>query len=117
MTASQRLLFVEDDPLVSAMIVPVLQELDFEVVAVKRGDEALALLESDRFSVIVSDLQMPGASGIEVLTRARSLDQAVRLVAISGYADEEMRSLVADLGGRLLHKPFGVKQLRQVVLG
>jgi hypothetical protein len=41
----------------------------------------------------------------------------VRLVAISGYADEEVRLIVLDLGGRLLHKPFGVKQLRQVVLG
>jgi CheY-like chemotaxis protein len=113
----KRLLFVEDDPLVSAMMVPVLLDLEFEVTAVARGDEALALLESSQFAIIVSDLQMPGATGLEVLRRARSLDPHVRLVAISGYADEEMRVLVSELGGRLLHKPFGVKQLRQTVLG
>lgn len=111
----RRLLFAEDDPLVSAIMVPVLQELDFDVVAVERGDEALWLLDSSRFSVVVSDLQMPGASGLEVLTRARQLDPDVRLVAISGYADEEMRALVNEVGGRLLHKPFGVKQLRQII--
>jgi DNA-binding response OmpR family regulator len=112
-----RLLFVEDDPLVSATVVPVLENLSFEVVPLKRGDEALRLLESNQFSVIVSDLQLPGASGLDVLRRARSLDPQVRLVAISGYADEEVRLIVLELGGRLLHKPFGVKQLRQVVLG
>ncbi len=113
--SKQRLLFAEDDPLVSAMMVPVLAELEFDVVSVSRGDEALQLLLEQQFSIVISDLKMPGAAGLEVLERARELDPGVRLIAISGYADEAMRDEVTKLGGKLLHKPFGVQQLRRVI--
>jgi len=117
MNPVRRVLVAEDDPLVGAVLVPLLRDLDLEVLAVTSGDEALEALAHAHFDVLVTDLCMPGATGIEVMKLARERIPQARLVMVSGYADEETRQEVEDLGGRLLHKPFGVKELRLAVLG
>jgi two-component system, cell cycle sensor histidine kinase and response regulator CckA len=117
MNSTRRVLLAEDDPLVGAVLVPLLRDLDLEVFSVTSGDEALAALADTDFDVLVTDLCMPGATGIEVMKLARQRVPQARLIMVSGYADEETRQEVEDLGGRLLHKPFGVKELRIAVLG
>lgn len=117
MNPTRRVLLAEDDPLVGAVLVPLLRDLDLEVFSVTSGDEALAALADTDFDVLVTDLCMPGATGVEVMKLARERIPQARLVMVSGYADDVTRQEVEELGGRLLHKPFGVKELRLAVLG
>lgn len=105
-------LVAEDDALVVAVLVGILEDEVEELVEVGSGTEALQLLAERRFDCVISDLKMPGASGLEVLGRARALSPEARLVLISGYADESTEERARAIGATLLHKPFSIEEFR-----
>lgn len=116
MTVLASVLLAEDDELVRAMLTSILAEMA-EVVAVARtGDEALEILRRESFAAVITDLRMPGVSGLEILAEAARQTSTPRVIVISGYADDEVEAQVRALGGVLLHKPFGAARLRQVLL-
>lgn len=108
-------LVAEDDPLVVAVLLGILEESSIEVTEVDSGVEALRHLASEGFDCVVSDLKMPGVDGLEVLSRAREIAPTARLILISGYADEETERRVRAIGAVLLHKPFGVREFRDAM--
>jgi CheY-like chemotaxis protein len=78
------LLLVEDDEHVARSLVRLLAPTGCAVVHVASGDAALAALRSRSFDLVLSDLRLPGASGIEVLRVARAIDPALPLILMSG---------------------------------
>lgn len=111
----KRVLLVEDDPLVVAVLLGILDEHELEVVEVENGLQALVMIASRQFDVVVSDFTMSGVDGLEVLERAKEENPSARLVLISGYADERVEGRAKDLGALLLHKPFGAEAFRNAV--
>lgn len=87
--ARPRILFVDDDANVLKSFRRMLGR-DFEVVTAPSGPAALEIMDgAEPFSVIVSDLKMPGMDGIEFLSRAREVDpDAVRMV-LTGFANQQ----------------------------
>lgn len=73
-----RVLVVEDDPLVADMLRHSLDELGFEPTACTNGFEALKLVRTGRYRLVISDWEMPGMSGIE-------LCRSIRNRRLSGY--------------------------------
>jgi response regulator RpfG family c-di-GMP phosphodiesterase len=90
---------------------------DVDVVAVGSPDEALELLGREPFDVIVSDLRMPGMSGLEVLATARRHAPEARRLLVSGYADfESALDAINEVGiDRLLTKPWQNDEVRGAV--
>ena len=80
----------------------------FDVIETGRGDHALQMAREQRPSLIVTDLSLPGITGIE-LARALKGDAAtagIPIICLSGYADEETSTAAAASGiDRLLVKP------------
>jgi CheY-like chemotaxis protein len=80
----------------------------FDVIETGRGDQALQMARDQRPSLIVTDLSLPGITGIE-LARALKGDAAtagIPIICLSGYADEETSNAAAASGiDRLLVKP------------
>ncbi|MEI7742328.1 MAG: ATP-binding protein [Chloroflexota bacterium] len=108
------LLVVEDEPTVRAMTTQILQRAGWEVVAVPNAGEALTLVDTrpTRFDAIVSDVVMPGMSGIELAGRVLDRDPQMRIVLLSGYTAETLDLAKAvERGVRFVPKPLSSRQL------
>ncbi len=118
----ETVLFVEDEVALRDLMHLVLTKGGYTVLAAGDGLEALALAEGHhgRIDVVVTDVVMPRMSGPELATRLRARDPGIRLLYVSGYTADQLRSQT-DLGAdaTLLAKPFTsdglLRKLREVL--
>ena len=115
---SERILLVEDDADVRRMTKTLLQDLGYRVTSVRSGPAASELLSADRnFDLLVADVMLPdGMNGPATAAQARELVPGLRVVYISGFADES-RDPIGPLGAeaKLLAKPFLPEDLGAMV--
>lgn len=81
------------------------------------GSEALALLATQAFDVVVSDFNMPGPSGLEFLNRVRQDYREMILVLITAYGTDALEEGVRQLGVGYITKPFEPSFLVQLIKG
>ena len=81
------------------------------------GSEALSILATQAFDVVVSDFNMPGPSGLEFLSRIRQDHREMILVLITAYGTDAVEEGVRQLGGEYITKPFEPSFLVQVIRG
>ena len=111
-----RVLLVEDEPRVAAMLRDVLVELGYLVTVAVGGAEALQLVPVFEPEVVLLDLLMPEMSGLEVLARLRRDYPTIRVVIMSGNEDVEVaRATLRDGAFDYLGKPFSISVLARVV--
>lgn len=112
-TKRGKVLFVEDDPLVAAVVTPALRAAGFEVTEAKTGDEALGMLERNGpFDVVFSDIVMPGqVSGIDLAEHISEMPWKTRVVLATGYSDRRL----AIPGVRILAKPYDVSDAIEIL--
>ena len=103
------MLVVEDNDAVRSLVTRSIERMGFDVVAAANGSEARERIEARgaEFEALVSDIVMPGTSGVEVarIFRSRFVDK--RIVLMSGYAEDEIgpiEQLPSDI--RFLKKPL-----------
>jgi putative nucleotidyltransferase with HDIG domain len=109
----KRLLFVDDEPVIRELYASLGPSLGpgHEIVTADGGEEALKLLTSRQFDVVVSDLAMPEMDGIEFLNEVvRTYPESARIV-ISGFADRMKVAECLTIGHRFFNKPFNFKSL------
>ncbi len=108
----RRVLVVEDDPTVRVMIAAMLAQARVETQSVASADEALEILEHQDFDAVLSDIRMPGRSGIEFLPESLRLRPNTPVLLITAYAS--LRSAVEAMRlGALdyIAKPFKREEL------
>jgi CheY-like chemotaxis protein len=114
-----RLLCVEDDPQISALIALALDAEGIELARADDGEDALAFLRSaESFDVVLLDVRLPGVSGLEVLERMRSdarLCSTPVVLLSAHFADGLAAQVEGDPATRYLRKPFAVEDLRSAV--
>ena len=113
------MLYVDDEPALCRAFARLFQGSSFQVATVGTPEEALRLLGREPFDVIVSDLRMPGMSGLELLATARRRAPEARRLLVSGYADfESALDAINEVGiDRLLTKPWQNDEVRGAVEG
>lgn len=108
------ILVVDDEASVRSVLSRVLERAGYTVLTASGGQEALIIFarEVERISAVVLDLTMPRLDGREVLRLLRRLSPDVRVLLMSGYSDEEVRTRFSGehLAG-FLQKPFQNKEL------
>jgi CheY-like chemotaxis protein len=82
-----RILAVDDDLLVLANTVSMLQELGHTVVEATSGREAMRLLKEEDIDLLVTDYAMPGMTGEELAEKVRADHPKLSVLMVSGYAD------------------------------
>ncbi len=105
----ETVLLVEDEDGVRMLARLVLQTNGYTVLEARNGREALALAEGDprRIDLLVTDVVMPQMSGREVADRLQALRPGLRVLFISGYADDAIvHHGVLESGLSFLQKPF-----------
>lgn len=111
-----RLLVVEDDLGVRKMLCRYLEYLNYDVEIANSAGEALRHLEGQSFDLVLTDLQLPGASGIEVLSWVTVHRQETAVVIVSGCDDARL-AVEAMKGGALDYvvKPFQLGSLGETL--
>ncbi|MGH7393325.1 MAG: response regulator, partial [Candidatus Rokuibacteriota bacterium] len=108
------ILVVDDDTPIRDLLEISLQMTGCSVRAAGSGEEALELIHRERFDLIVSDIVLPGMSGLQVLQRARAVDPTVLVVLVTGYATVETAVEALRYGAEdYVVKPFEVDTLRR----
>jgi DNA-binding response OmpR family regulator len=79
--------------------------------------EALSILATQRFDVVISDFHMPGVSGLEFLKKIRQDHREMILVLITAYATDTLEEEVHRLGIGYITKPFEPSHLVQILHG
>jgi CheY-like chemotaxis protein len=79
------------------------------------GPEALSMLATQRFDVVISDLNMPGVSGFELLNQIRQEHGEMILVLITAYGTDALEEEAHRLGIGYVTKPFGLPHLVQII--
>ena len=79
------------------------------------SSEALSMLATQRFDVVISDLNMPGVSGLELLSKIRQDDRETVLVLITTYGTDMLEEEVHRLGIGYITRPFGLSLLVQFI--
>jgi DNA-binding NtrC family response regulator len=112
-------LVVDDEPGVRKAVREVLTRADHEVRDVADGSEALRLLETLSFDLVITDVYMAAVDGVELLARMQQRGIQVPVVAMSGggyRSREDVLKMAASIGAvATLDKPFSVEQLMAAV--
>ena len=112
-----RILLADDDAATRDLVQRALGLDGHDVAVTQDGAEALEKLQaSARFDVLVTDVQMPGLDGVALIERSLALHPKLRVVLMSGFADEIGRAthLKAKIA-RIISKPFTLEQIRSAV--
>jgi DNA-binding NtrC family response regulator len=108
-------LIVEDDPTMQAFLREVAAGLGVRAEIAANGREAIEKIGARRFDLILSDVRLPGASGIEILKAARAVDAKVEVVLITAYATVELAIEALRAGADdFLQKPFAAEMIEAV---
>lgn len=112
---SLRICLAEDDAIMRAYLAKALERAGHHVSTAEDGQQALALIESGTFDLLLTDIVMPGMDGIALAQAAQRLAQPPRIMFITGFAAVALQANDELPEARVLSKPFHLKDLvRQV---
>ncbi len=107
----ETVLVVDDEAGVRASLAGILGDEGYAVDAVDSGEKALEALESRRYDLVLLDVWLPGADGLEVLGRIREADAEMPVVVISGHGTIETAVKAVRLGAQdFVEKPLSLEK-------
>ena len=114
-----RVLVADDEPNIRKLLAATLAPQGYEVTAACDGDEARDFLRREPFEVVITDAQMPGLNGIDVLRFAKLMNPACQVFVITGHGGPEMQERALAYGAAdYIQKPFSLEAIsRAVALG
>jgi DNA-binding NtrC family response regulator len=111
-----RLLVVDDERDVREGIETLLQMEGYDVATAENGTLALEQAKTTAFDLVLTDMRMPGLSGLETLMGLRQLHPNLRVIVVTGYASEETAARCRSEGAYgFITKPFDVKHLLRLI--
>ena len=120
-----RVIVAEDEPDVRQLVAVALRGLGYEIIEARSGAELLdelgdGLLHGDqagRPDMIISDIRMPGLTGLEILAGLRQAEWPTVIVLMTAYSDRETREEARRLGAdAFFEKPFDIDDLVTAVV-
>ena len=111
-----KLLLVDDEPIVGKRLKSALEKCGYDVEVFETGQSAIQRLEEQEFDIVVSDVRMEDADGLEVLAAVKKSSSRTKTILITGYATVEVaREALAKGAFDFLAKPFQPKDLRSLI--
>ena len=105
------ILLLEDDPLLSKILTKHLQ-LKHETTAIYDGNSALEILENKKFDLLILDSNVPGLSGLELISELRSYNDTTPIIMITAYQDTtHLKKAFTNGCNDYIKKPFELDEL------
>ena len=107
-----RILLAEDDHSLRGFLTRALERAGHSVVDCENGDDAIEALDQGPWDLLLTDIVMPGADGIEVARVAAARQPGIRIMFITGFAAVALKAEeTAPPGARVLAKPVHLREL------
>jgi two-component system cell cycle response regulator CpdR len=110
-TNSPHILLAEDEEAMRTYLQRALTNAGYRVSAVDRGTDAIPLLETGDFDLLLSDIVMPEMDGIELAQRCAEISPHTKVMFITGFAAVSLRASREQPTARVLSKPFHLRDL------
>lgn len=110
-TSGKRVLIVEDEAIIARSLAHYLEKYGHHAAVCEDGEQAVKALAGSTFEVVITDLNLPGISGREVIRQALQADDHCMIICISAELSDEVN--IADKAGRIccVQKPFALRDI------
>src|SRR3989442_2161638 len=116
MKMKSRILLIEDDASIVGGLQKELQAEGYEVAVAQRGDHGLAQAKAQPFDVVITDLKMPGLSGLELVEQLHATKPKLPIIVVTAFGTTETAIEATKLGAYdYLLKPFDMAELLDLV--
>lgn len=119
MESSKKLMIVDDEETLTYSLYQsfILAKQNYEVVTASSGEEASEKLKKAEFDLVITDISMPGMSGLELLAWIRENYPDTAVVIMTAYGSEDKKEEAISLGAiNYIEKPFEIKEIKQLVM-
>jgi CheY-like chemotaxis protein len=111
-----RIMIIEDDEEMRSLLKDFLEEEGLETDSVNNGADALGKLSKDHVDLILTDIRMPGLTGLDILPRIRRLNPKTPIIVMTAYGSDDVRRRSLERGATAyLEKPILLTQLRTLI--
>ncbi len=115
-TPMVRIMIIEDDEEMRSLLKEFFEEEGFETDSVSNGVDALKILSEDHVDLVITDIRMPGLSGLDILPAIRRLKPETPIIVMTAYGSEDLRRRTLERGATIyLEKPIRLNQLKTLV--
>jgi DNA-binding response OmpR family regulator len=113
-----RILVIDDEADLREMLDLFLSSVGYEVCTAESGRVAIEQAKRQAIDLVITDLRMPGMSGVDTLTALRRMSPSLAVIVLSGHVSEEAAQRCSEEGAtRIVLKPFHLDDLLHVVDG
>ena len=115
---SKRVLIIDDEPSVTAMLAEGLERLgqEYAIETADCAEEALIKLQRASYALVITDYKLPGSSGLDLARTIRRLSPDTQVILMTAYGSSDLQSSAADLKlDAYVEKPFSIAQIREIV--
>lgn len=113
---TKRILVVDDQESMREMLSELLQMMGYDARAVDGGDQALQSLQETETDLVITDLNMPGMDGMELMKRIKGLYPGLPVVIITGYGTFNTERQVLSSGADgYIPKPCTINRVQETV--
>ncbi len=113
---SEKILVIEDEPAFRAMLCEALAEKGYAALGVGSAEEGVARVTQELFDLILTDVMLPGMSGMEGISRIKEADPSADIIVMTGYATKESALEAIKRGAYdYFTKPFNLVELEIVI--
>ncbi|MGO9311247.1 MAG: response regulator, partial [Syntrophobacteraceae bacterium] len=116
-TGTERILLVDDEQSVIEMEIAIFERLGYDVTPETDSLRALEIFGSrpGEFDLIITDYTMPNFTGIDLSKEIRRIQSDIPIILCTGFSEKVTEKGAMDLGVELAIKPFGMKQIAELV--
>lgn len=117
----KRILLIDDEELITRTLANAFEREGYEVLVAKSGSDAIAIAEEEDFDLIVSDIRMPGLSGVEAVKEVLQIFKnrgagKIPTIFVTGYADQKVEAAAKTLNPHAyIYKPFDYREFLEKV--
>ena len=115
MTTPSEILVVDDDVSSLAGLLSLLRNLGYRVTGAADVGGATALVDAFPFDMLITDVDLPGESGLKLIRRAREVQPAIAIIAITAFPDPAVELEISRLEAICLQKPIDARRLKEIV--
>jgi DNA-binding NtrC family response regulator len=109
---SRTILIVDDEENVSNLLYKILSKEGYAALTADNGINALNIIESRQVDIVITDIKMPGMSGIELLKKIKGIDPIIKVIIITAFATLETAIEALKIGANdYITKPFDIGEI------
>lgn len=114
MKTQQRIMVIDDDPVVGQSFERVLTSKGYAVINCHSGEEALVKLQNEEYDAVFTDLKMPGMDGMEVATQVKACQPWMPVIIVTGYGSAAYETQAKNIGvSEFMRKPLSPDMIEE----